>query len=230
MTNPKPRLKGLYVMDDDIWPEVYDEAVRQAISAHVNVDHPQLNAARLREHLDLLEDVDVLLLSWGAPVLDAEVLRSAPRLKAVFYAAGSVRNICTREFWERGLPIVSAKRQIARQVADFTEAVIYLSLKHAWACAIEARNRKEWVTAKDGSGISGSTIGVVSLGAVGQAVCQRLAGLEYRVIAFDPYADEGMVQAVGVELVNIQELFSRADVVTLHAPSSSGDGAHGGQR
>jgi phosphoglycerate dehydrogenase-like enzyme len=205
-------------MDDDVWPEVYGPDAQEAISAYVNVQHAQLNAAELRSHLELLEDVDVLLSSWGGPVLDSRLLASAPRLKAVFYAAGSVRHICPPEFWERGIPIVSAKREIGVRVADFTHAVAYLALKNVFGYALEARSRKEAVIPRVAPGTKGATIGVVSLGAVGQAVCERLTRLECRVIAFDPYAEHATARALGVELVSLAVLFSTSDVVTLHAP------------
>jgi phosphoglycerate dehydrogenase-like enzyme len=63
-------------------------------------------------------------------------------------------------------------------------------------------------------GLHGSCVGIVGLGRIGSAVARRLQGFECQVIAFDPYVDERQ----GVRLVTLDELFARANVVTLHVP------------
>jgi phosphoglycerate dehydrogenase-like enzyme len=56
------------------------------------------------------------------PKLDAEFLVAAPRLKAVFYAAGSVKGFATRESYNRGIQILSAWQANAITVAEYSQA------------------------------------------------------------------------------------------------------------
>jgi D-3-phosphoglycerate dehydrogenase len=52
---------------------------------------------------------------------------------------------------------------------------------------------------------------------VGQATGQRLAALGATVLAFDPYADPDVLRGLGIELVELDEVLERADVVSIHA-------------
>jgi phosphoglycerate dehydrogenase-like enzyme len=212
-------LKGIYVMDDEVWPEVYGPAERQAVEKYVDTPHGQVTAQALRADLGLLSEVEVIMSSWSGPVLDKELLAAAPHLRAVFHAAGSVRRMCPDEFWDSGVIIASAKDEIAVRVADFASSIIYLSLKHVWRCALESRRQRAWVLPSDAPGTRGSTIGMVSLGAVGRALLERLASAEVKLLAFDPYADRELAARSEVELVSLERLFSESDVVTLHAPA-----------
>lgn len=66
--------------------------------------------------------------------------------------------------------------------------------------------------------LMGQTVGVVGLGRIGQAVVQKLAGFGVKVLGFDPYANAEFVQQHGVEMVSLEDLFRRADYITLHLP------------
>jgi phosphoglycerate dehydrogenase-like enzyme len=69
--------------------------------------------------------------------------------------------------------------------------------------------------------VLGRTIGLVGLGRIGQATATRAAGLGMKVIAFEPYPDEQFVAKWGIELVDLDTLFSTADYVSLHCPSTA---------
>jgi phosphoglycerate dehydrogenase-like enzyme len=215
MTAP---LRGLYVMRDDVYGDVYGPGERQAIERYVTVPSGPLNETALRAEPGRLADIDVLLTSWGCPRLDAELLSHAPRLRAVFYAAGSVRNVVTQAVWERGIAVVSAKQGIAERVAEFAASVIFLSLKHFWRYQQEIRTERAWVKRWPVPGTVASTVGLVSLGSVGHLVARRLADSELDVIAYDPYASPETATRADCALVALDELFARSDVVSLHAP------------
>jgi phosphoglycerate dehydrogenase-like enzyme len=60
-------------------------------------------------------------------------------------------------------------------------------------------------------------VGIVGLGNIGSAFARRIAALETRVIACDPYVDEARFKTLGVERVTLDELAARADYVSVHA-------------
>ena len=62
------------------------------------------------------------------------------------------------------------------------------------------------------------TIGVIGLGRIGRSVVRRLQGFEVDVVAAEPFPDSAFVAEHGVDLVDIDEVFRRADFVTLHTP------------
>jgi phosphoglycerate dehydrogenase-like enzyme len=69
-----------------------------------------------------------------------------------------------------------------------------------------------------GPGAYGSVIGIVSLGRIGSLLCEKLRILDVKVIAYDPFLSPERARRLGVEMVSLEELFSRSDVVTLHTP------------
>jgi len=104
-------------------------------------------------------------------------------------------------------------------VAEYTVAQIYLCLKQAWRHAALVKRSRNFASARvPVSGTYGSTIGIVSLGAIGRMVAERLRESDLRVIACDPFAQPEQVRALGVELVSLDVLFQRADVITCHTP------------
>lgn len=66
--------------------------------------------------------------------------------------------------------------------------------------------------------VMGSTLGIVGLGRIGQAVVPRAAGLGMKIIACEPYADSEFVKEWDIELCELDDLLSRADYVSLHIP------------
>jgi phosphoglycerate dehydrogenase-like enzyme len=212
------RPTGLYAMDPARFETVYGVPERERISALLHVPAPLLGAEEVRRRPELLAGIDVLLTGWGAPVLDAELLAAAPGLRLVLYAAGSIRSVVTEEFWARGIPIVSAYAANAVPVAEFTVAQIVYALKHGWRYVLAARAARRAVPRQPEPGGYGSVVGVMSLGAVGRLVCERLTGFDVLVQAYDPFADPAVAARLGVKLVELDELFATSDVVSVHTP------------
>jgi lactate dehydrogenase-like 2-hydroxyacid dehydrogenase len=65
-----------------------------------------------------------------------------------------------------------------------------------------------------------STIGIVGFGAIGRAVAKLFSGWDCKIITYDPFPDKKKMEEMGVSLVSLEELFSSADVITLHIPYS----------
>lgn len=164
-----------------------------------------------------LAEATFLFSTWRAPRMSAEFLRKMPLLRAVFYGAGSVKNLVTPEFWDRDIVLCSAWRANAVPVAEFSLGAILLSLKNCWSYQ-RLTASGEWTHNIPVAGAYHSTVGLVSLGAIGRRVAQYLQGFEVRVLAYDPYLNGQMADELGVEAVSLEELFLRSDVISLHIP------------
>ena len=66
--------------------------------------------------------------------------------------------------------------------------------------------------------ITGKTLGVIGCGNIGSIVADRGHGLHMKVIAYDPFLSPERASELGVEKVELAELFKRADFITLHTP------------
>ncbi|MDQ1301918.1 MAG: D-3-phosphoglycerate dehydrogenase, partial [Chloroflexota bacterium] len=154
---------------------------------------------------------------WGCPTLDKELLDAAPNLKIVFYGAGSIRAFTPDEFWARGITICSAWGANAVPVSEYALAAILFGLKSVWQNAAAVRQARSFQR-QPSAGAYGSTVGLVSLGMVGRLVMNRLKTFEVTVIAYDPFVTAEQGAALGVELVGLDDIFRRGDVVSVHTP------------
>ena len=164
--------------------------------------------------LSQLGDVDILLGSWGMFRADIELLTAAPRLKAICYAAGSVKNFVTPESFARGVLITTAMHANAIPVAETTTALITLVNK-GWFIA---RERMQVLKAPPNTptcGNFGTVVGLVGFGAIARLVAQKLLTMDIQLLIYDPYAKD---LPPGVESVGLLELARRAAVISLHAP------------
>lgn len=211
-------LKGLYLLNTDAYAKIYGEPERAAIAELVEIVAPPQTIDSVAAHPGVLADVDVIFSGWGMAKVDADFLAAAPNLKAIFYGAGSVRGFVTDALWERGIVVTSAYAANAVPVAEYTLAAILFSLKHAWYYIIGAKQTGAYPPRKPSPGGYGSTVGLISLGMIGRMVAERLKAFDLRVIAYDPYVSVEAGVALGVEMVTLDELFRRADVVSLHTP------------
>ncbi|MEU9603098.1 hydroxyacid dehydrogenase [Streptomyces sp. NPDC048057] len=173
---------------------------------------------RVRE---ALASAEVLLTCWGAPVLSAEVLGAAPRLRAVVHAAGSVKGHVTAACWERGLAVSSAAAVNALPVAEYALAAILFAGKRVLPAARlheRLRTRHDWRVELADAGNYRRTVGVVGASRVGRRLIELLRPFDLAVLLYDPYVDEAEAAALGVERVGLDELCGRSDVVSVHAP------------
>jgi phosphoglycerate dehydrogenase-like enzyme len=68
------------------------------------------------------------------------------------------------------------------------------------------------------AGAYGSTVGIISLGAIGRMVSERLRAFDVQVIAHDPFTTPEQAHALNVTLTSLEDVFARADVVSCHTP------------
>ncbi len=209
---------GAYLMDPKHIPLVWPPEERALVAGLLGTSPPFLTEAEAAADPSPLRDVEVLLSGWGCPKLDAAFLARAPRLRAVFYAAGSVRHIVTDASWERGVRICSAWGANGVPVAEFTFSQIVFCLKGGYRLSRAVRERRTFVEAVGVAGALGSTVGLVSLGQIGRRVRELLRNLEVEVVAFDPFLSPAEARSLGVRSVPLDELFRISDVVSLHTP------------
>ncbi|MEU9554028.1 hydroxyacid dehydrogenase [Streptomyces fumanus] len=177
-----------------------------------------LSAPRARS---VLAGVDLLVTGWGCPPLDAEVLRAAPRLRAVVHTAGSVRGLVTDACWERGIEVSSAAAANAVPVAEYTLAMILLSGKRVLEQARAyraARRRDDWLRTPRTVGNHRRRIGILSASLTGRRVVELLRPHDLDVLLYDPYVSAAEAAELGVERVEPAELFARCDTVSVHTP------------
>ncbi len=157
---------------------------------------------------------DVLINVRAYCVLDEEALAHAPSLKMISIMGTGTDNVDLAAASRRGVVVSNTPAVGAVSVAELT-----LGLLLAVARAIPVSDRRLRAGAwqhVEGPELHGKTLGLVGLGAIGQHMARLGTGLGMRVIGWSFRHDPARAAASGVELVDRDELFRQADVVSVH--------------
>ena len=149
-------------------------------------------------------DADFVFSTWGMPRFSVdEIRRSLPRVRAVFYAAGSVQGFA-REFLECGIPVFSAWAANAVPAVEYAVSQILLANKGFFQACRRYRDRASQADAhrffKSFPGNYGCAVGILGAGMIGRAVLRKLATEHrLRVLVHDPFYDDAKAAEDGVE-------------------------------
>ena len=171
------------------------------------------------ELIATIADYDGLIVR-SATKVTSEVLGAAARLRVVGRAGVGVDNIDVTVATQLGIIVMNTPQANAIAAAEQTMALMLAATRHtteSHRALSEGRwERSKWV----GTEIYHKTLGIIGLGRIGRLVATRAHAFGMDVVAYDPYVSEETALEAGVDLVPIEELFSEADYVTLHASSS----------
>lgn len=198
---------------------VYPDEIRKKLAALTELDDTVLCRETLEQEPAIALDAEVLFSTWGMPTLtEAEIETFFPRLKAVFYAAGTVRKFA-RPFLNRGVRVFSAWAANAVPVSEFTVSEILLANKGFFTGSALMKRKKTLEAAEAANRYPGNydaVVGLIGVGMIGSMVAERLKNHRVRVLGFDPFLSDEKAAALSVEKVSLPELFSSSDVVSNH--------------
>ena len=152
----------------------------------------------------------------GVDPMDAEVLASAPKLRAIAKYGVGVDNIDMDYCKERGIKVSRTLGANSEAVADYAMALMLAVARKV--PEIDRKCRKlNWgkITTRD---VSHATLGLFGLGAIGRHVAERAQGFGMKVIAYDPYWPEEFAREHGIERADAETIFKNADFISLHLP------------
>ncbi|MEH6633903.1 MAG: D-glycerate dehydrogenase [Halioglobus sp.] len=189
------------------------ELARQC-DMHVWMGSGLLPAGELRQQLVGCQGLVCLLTDR----VDRSLLDAMPDLEFVSSMSVGVDHIDVRALSDRGIPVGNTPGVLVDTTADTTFALLLAAARRLGEADryIRAGNwgaDKAW--SPDffiGKDVSNATLGIVGLGAIGQAVARRAAGFGMRVISWS----RSQPEVPGVENVSLQELLARSDFVSVH--------------
>ncbi|MGB3457414.1 MAG: phosphoglycerate dehydrogenase [Litorimonas sp.] len=149
---------------------------------------------------------------------DAEIIGQATNLKVIGRAGIGVDNIDIPAATDRGVVVMNTPFGNAITTAEHAIAMLFAAARQI-PKASERTQNGEWPKSDyKGTELFNKTLGVIGCGNIGALVAERALGLKMKVIAFDPYLTEDRAVELGVQKVELDELFQRADAITLHTP------------
>lgn len=152
--------------------------------------------------------------------ITAEILELLPDLKLIVRAGAGYNTIDVMCARRAGVDVMNTPGANANAVAEEVVAMVLAAMRHIIRGDASTRDGKWEKKVLMGRELSGKTVGVVGLGNIGQILLSRLSGFEIQALGFDPMISSQKAEDIGVELCSLEELFTRSDVVTLHAPAN----------
>ncbi|HET9903983.1 MAG TPA: phosphoglycerate dehydrogenase [Xanthobacteraceae bacterium] len=154
----------------------------------------------------------------SATKVTAKLLQNAKRLRVVGRAGIGVDNVDIPAATAKGVIVMNTP--FGNSITTAEHAItLMLALARQIPQADASTQAGKWEKNRFlGVEITGKTLGIIGCGNIGSIVADRAHGLRMKVIAFDPYLSPERALDLGVEKVELAELFRRADFITLHTP------------
>ncbi|MBT2234860.1 hydroxyacid dehydrogenase [Nonomuraea sp. NEAU-A123] len=220
MTYHRPR--ALFALRPVHLPLLFPNTVQNRIAQYADLD-PAFAVERLDDPriAALLPELEILITGWGCPPLNDAFLDSAPRLRAVLHAAGTVKAHVTKAVWDRGILVSSAAEANAIPVAEYAVGAILLAGKGVFGARERYRGDRTFTPAEvmPDVGNYGRRIGIVGASRIGRQVISHLIRHDFTVHLYDPYAASASA-SVEVPRLELEELLATSDIVSLHAPAT----------
>ncbi|MBZ9919431.1 MULTISPECIES: 2-hydroxyacid dehydrogenase [unclassified Mesorhizobium] len=227
--------------DNFMLPEVFRAKIEKVASGDLDVrtlqtawpdepmefGDPALGLDKVKEYFGRPDEVvefigDAEILVTQLAPLSEGMMRRLPALKLVAVSRGGPINIDMEAARAHGITVVNVPGRNATAVAEFTIGAI-LAETRLIRVGHEALRRGEWRgdlyrADRTGRELSEMTVGVVGYGNIGTKVVRLLRAFGCHVLVSDPYVQlSAEDRNAGVELVALDDLLSRSDVVTLHS-------------
>lgn len=169
-----------------------------------------------------LAEADILVTGWGCPMITPALLRQMPQLKLIAHAAGTVKFTVDPLAYEAGIRVTHAAEANAVPVAEFTLAAILFANKAVFTLRdlyrADPSRMTSYALMDQPIGNFRRVVGIVGASRIGRRVINLLKPFDIAVLLHDPFAHAGDPELAGVEMVALDSLMARSDVVSVHAP------------
>lgn len=220
MSQGKPRAAFL-MRSRELRDALFSPPMQQELGQLLTLAPDVINDLSAPGAQSVLEQTEVLLTGWGAPALDDEQLARMPHLRAVIHSGGVAAQFLGSNGPDGRVAASTSGYANSIPVAEFTLALIILSGKQALASATRyqhLQDRYDGPPPERQGGNYQRTIGIVGASRVGRLLIERLHLSTFRILVHDPYLDPDQAKSLGVEAVSLDDLLTRADVISLHVP------------
>jgi D-3-phosphoglycerate dehydrogenase len=153
------------------------------------------------------------------PIVTAELLENPGKLKAIVRAGVGVDTIDLPTATRKGIIVMNTPGGNTVSTAEQT-ITLMMSLARHTAAADASMKAGKWDRNKFlGTQLAGKTLGVIGLGRIGREVARRAAGLDMKVVGFDPFLAPDRAAELGIDAASgLADLLSRVDFLTVHTP------------
>tara|TARA_Y100001970_G_scaffold190314_1_gene231411 strand:- start:1343 stop:2935 length:1593 start_codon:yes stop_codon:yes gene_type:complete len=167
------------------------------------------------EIINIIDDFDALLVRSQTQVTP-KIIDAANKLKVIGRAGVGIDNIDLDSATEKGIIVVNAPSANTISAAEHAFGLMLATARNI-PQGNESLKHGKWERSNlMGAELYGKTLGLVGLGRIGAEVAKRALAFEMKVLAHDPFVSDDRAASLGVELANIEDIFSRSDFISLH--------------
>jgi D-3-phosphoglycerate dehydrogenase len=148
----------------------------------------------------------------------AEILSAADNLRVIGRAGTGVDNIDVPVATQKGIVVMNAAAGNSVTTAEHTISLLMSLARKIPQAHSKLKDGKWDKKSFMGVELAGKTLGVIGLGNIGKIVALRAVGLAMKVVAYDPFISKEVASNAGIELGTLDEVFQRADFITVHTP------------
>lgn len=167
------------------------------------------------ELLSRLEGCDAYIA--GVDYITADVIENMPQSVKVISRYGvGVDRVDLSAAKKRGIVVTNTPGANSTSVCELAFALMLAAARNI-SQLHAAVSAGEWPRS-EGIELAGKTLGIVGMGAIGKRLAVRARAFEMNVLAYDPYFDKAFAKANSIGNAGLDELFQKADVISLHVP------------
>lgn len=169
---------------------------------------------------NIIKDYSALLVRSQTIVTKEVIEACSSNMKIIGRAGVGVDNIDLEAATNKGIIVVNSPEGNTTAAAEHTITMM-MSMARQIAPADASMKRKEWKRSDFmGFEMFSKTLGIVGLGKIGTRVGKAALALGMKVLAYDPFVNEEIAAKLGFELVGLEDIWKRADVITFHVPKT----------
>ncbi len=167
--------------------------------------------------LEVIGQYDGLAIRSATKVTE-KIIDAATNLKVIGRAGIGVDNVDIPAASRKGIIVMNTPFGNSITTAEHAIAMMFAVARQMPAADASTQAGKWEKNRFMGVEITGKVLGVIGCGNIGSIVASRGVGLRMKVIGFDPFLSEERARELGIEKVELEDLFKRADFITLHTP------------
>jgi len=170
---------------------------------------------------EIIKDYDALIVR-SATKVTKDIINAATKLKVIGRAGVGLDNVDLEAATQKGIIVMNTPGGNTISTAEHTMSMI-LALSRKIPQANTSTNLQgEWKRSKFmGVELYNKTLGIIGFGRIGREVAKRALSFGIRVVTYDPFLSKEIAEGLGVEVVELKDIFQRSDYITVHTPLTS---------
>lgn len=193
----------------------YDKLYFEPMSKNYDIQIKFLSAACKEDTISLAKGYDAICIFVNDYLNRAMIQElKGMGIKAILLRSAGYNHVDIDAAYECDIPVLRVPSYSPEAVAEYAMALLLTVNRHTHRAYTRTRDFNMNINGFMGIDLYGKTAGVIGTGKIGQAMIKILKGFGMEVVAYDPYPNPNL----DVSYESVENVFRKADVITLHCP------------